>query len=48
MKTWRARVRIGGSSTEVQVQAQSYFDAKRILEAQYGAGSITFGPTETR
>lgn len=46
MKTYRARVKVGGSSREVRIQAGSYFDAKALLEAQYGKGCITFGPVE--
>lgn len=50
MKTWKARVKPAGSgaSMEVQVQAKSYFDAKAMLEAKYGKGSITNGPMEAR
>ncbi len=50
MKTWKARVKPAGSgaSMEVQVQAKSYFDAKAMLEAQYGKGSITNMPMEVR
>lgn len=48
MKTWKARVKPAGSSAsmEVQVQAKGYYDAKAMLEAQYGKGSITIGPME--
>lgn len=50
MRTFKARVKPAGSgsSMEVTVQAKSYFDAKAMLEAQYGAGSIVSGPMETR
>ncbi len=46
-KRWKARVRLSnGSSQEVQVQADNYFNAKAMIEAQYGKGSIASGPTE--
>lgn len=50
MRTFKARVKPAGSgsSMEVTVQAKSYFDAKAMLEAQYGAGSIVSGPMETK
>ena len=31
MKTWTAKIQIKGSSTEVQCNANSYFDAKRVF-----------------
>ena len=49
IKTFKARVRLSnGSSQEVTVQADDYFKAKAMLEAQYGKGSISSGPMETR
>jgi hypothetical protein len=49
VKTWKARIVIGGkgSSVEIQVQAKNYFDAKKIILGQYGANTkILSGPTE--
>lgn len=48
-KTWKAKIRLGkGGIQEITVQADSYFNAKAMIEAQYGKGSIFFGPTEVR
>lgn len=48
MKTYKARVRLSGRTIEVQVQARGSLDAKALLEAQYGKGSVVFGPIEAR
>ena len=50
LKTWRARVRITGKATltEVQIQASGAVDAKKLLEAQYGKGSVRTQVTEVR
>jgi len=51
MKTWKARIQIGGkgSSVDVQVQAKTQSDAKKLLLGQYAAGTkITGGPTEVK
>jgi hypothetical protein len=45
-KTWKAKIKIGSGIQEVTVQADSFFKAKEMLEAQYGKGSIWMGPTE--
>ena len=46
-KTFKAKIRLkGGAVQDVAVDADSYFNAKAMLEAQYGKGSITYGPTE--
>ncbi len=48
-KRYKARVRLSnGSSQEVYVNADGYFNAKAMLEAQYGKGSVISGPTETK
>jgi hypothetical protein len=40
-KRWKARIRLSnGSSQEVVIEADNYFNAKAMLEAQYGAGSV--------
>ena len=45
MRTWSAKVRLSnGGFQEVHVQADTYFNAIAIIEAQYGRGSIIFGP----
>ena len=35
MKTWSAKIRIKGNYTEVECNANSYFDAKRIFAQMY-------------
>ena len=51
MNTYRANVRVaqsGGIGTMtvwVQVNAQNTMAAKSLLEAQYGRGSVVYGPT---
>ena len=40
MKTWKAKVRVGGVVEETTVQARSITAAKRLLEGQYGRGNI--------
>ena len=40
MKTWTAKVRVGGVVEETTVQARSITAAKRLLEGQYGKGKI--------
>jgi hypothetical protein len=46
-KSWKAKVRLSnGSIQEVTVQADSYFNAKAMLESQYGKGSIFSGPVQ--
>ena len=46
MQAWKAKVSPGGKgpAMDVQIQANNVFDAKRLLEAQYGKGSIVFMP----
>ena len=42
--TWKATIRLpNGNQQEVQVQADSQINAKQMIEAQYGRGSILFG-----
>lgn len=54
MKTYKATVRVrsasGGGTMVVwaQVSASSPIDAKQMLEAQYGRGSVISVPTEVR
>jgi len=47
-KTFKAKIKLKSGIQEVTVQADSYFKAKEMLEAQYGKGSIFMGPTERR
>jgi hypothetical protein len=43
--TYKARIRLStGNHQEVRVQADSLSNAKALLEAQYGKGSIVGGP----
>jgi hypothetical protein len=44
MKTWKSKAKVGGSIIEVQVQANSASDAKKLLEAQYGQGCTGNNP----
>lgn len=45
MKTFSARIRMpDGTDIEVQVQADYASNALKLLEAQYGAGSVISGP----
>ncbi len=39
-QTFEARVRIDGRIVRVQIDAITLLEARRILEAQYGKGSI--------
>lgn len=41
MQTFRARVTVGAKWIEVTVQARNVFDAKALLEAQYGRGNVS-------
>ncbi len=42
--TWKAIVRLAnGNQQEVRVMADSQANARQMLEAQYGRGSILFG-----
>ena len=47
-RTFKAKIRLKSGIQEVTVQADNYFKAKEMLEAQYGKGSIFVGPTEKR
>jgi len=47
-RTFKAKIRLKSGIQEVTVQADNYFKAKEMLEAQYGKGSIFIGPTEKR
>jgi hypothetical protein len=40
MKTFKAKVRVAGAVRDVQIQAKNVFDAKKLLEAQYGKGKV--------
>jgi len=42
--TWKAVVRLpNGNQQEVRVMADSQINARQMIEAQYGRGSIIFG-----
>ena len=46
MKTYEATVRLAnGNSQKVTVQADSHVNAKAMIEAQYGKGSVLAGTT---
>jgi hypothetical protein len=44
--TWEAVIRLpqNGDQVHVQVVAPSQFDAKQMIELQYGRGNLLFGP----
>jgi hypothetical protein len=44
--TWEATIRLpkNGDQVRVQVRAPTQFDAKQMIELQYGRGSVLFGP----
>lgn len=49
VKTYKAKVKLSnGSVQDVTVQADSPFNARAMLEAQYGTGSIFSFPSEVR
>ena len=42
--TWKATIRRpNGNQQEVRVQADSQINARQLVEAQFGRGSILFG-----
>jgi hypothetical protein len=46
--TWEATIRLqNGDQVRVQIQAPTQFDAKQMIELQYGRGSVIFGPVRT-
>ena len=47
MKTWIAKVRVGGVVEETTVTARTITAAKRLLEGQYGNGKV-FAVRQTR
>jgi hypothetical protein len=44
--TWEATIRLprNGDQVRVRVVAPSQFDAKQMIELQYGRGNLLFGP----
>jgi hypothetical protein len=48
-RTWSAKIKLpNGSVQEVIVQADTSWNAKAMLESQYGKGSIVIGPFAVR
>jgi len=47
VKTFKAKVRVGGVVEDTRVQARSIVGARRLLEGQYGRGNV-FGVIELR
>jgi len=45
-KTFKAKIRLKSGIQEVTVQAESYFNAKDMIEANDSKGLIFSGPTE--
>jgi hypothetical protein len=45
MLTWYAIIRLGnGNQQRVEVRADNQFNARQMIEAQYGQGAIISGP----
>ena len=45
--TWRATIRLpNGNQQEVRIQADSYWNARQMVEVQYGKQNLLFGPTK--
>jgi hypothetical protein len=46
---WSAKIRLSnGMIQEITVRADNYFNAKAMIEAEYGRGCIYFGPIQAR
>lgn len=45
MHTYHARVHLNGGLVPVSVQARTTAEARSLLEAQYGVGSVATTPT---
>ena len=43
---YRARIKLPLGTTEIVIEADSVFNARQMLEAQYGQGSVIWGPVE--
>ena len=48
LKTYRVRVKLAVGVQEVVVQADSLWNARQMVEAQFGPGSVFWGPVEVR
>ena len=46
LKRFRARIKLAIGTQEVMIEADSLFNAKQMLEGQYGTGSVIWGPVE--
>ena len=46
LKTYRVRVKLPVGTQEITVQADSVWNARMMIEAQYGPGSVFWGPVE--
>ena len=46
LKRFRARVKLPVGTQEVCVEADGLYNAKQMLEAQYGRGSVLWGPVQ--
>lgn len=44
MHTYHARVRLSGGLVPVTVEARTAFEARQLLEAQFGPGSVVSTP----
>ncbi len=44
-RKWKARIRVSnGAIQEITVEADNFFNARALIETQYGAGCIFSGP----
>ncbi|WP_428489512.1 hypothetical protein [Rhodopila sp.] len=46
--TFTAKIKLKSGVQEVTLQADNYFKAKEMLEAQYGKGTIFSGPVQKK
>jgi hypothetical protein len=45
-KHFKALIKLPIGTQEVRVEADSFYNAKMLLEGQYGVGSVLTGPIE--
>ena len=49
LKKYKVKIKLStGVQQDIFVQADTSFNARTMVEAQYGKGSIMMGPTEVR
>jgi len=45
-RRFKARIKLPLGTTEVVIESDGIFNAKQMLEAQYGPGTVIWGPVE--